>query len=105
VSPIKNTELSKYLEVGVGFLIGLLLGFEVVVFLFIPDWVQPEGLAAGAIWGAIVSVAFVITLPTGLVSAAIVFFLDARNRKRVIVVEFIVVLALALVILVLLNRA
>jgi hypothetical protein len=104
VSPSKNTELSKYLQVCTGSLIGLLLGIEVVVLLFIPDWVQPEGLAASAIWGAIVSLGLVITLPAGLVSAAIVFFLDARNRKRVIVVESILFLVLALVILVLLNR-
>jgi hypothetical protein len=104
VSPSKNTELRKYLQVFIGALVGLLLGIEVVVLVFIPGWVQPEGLAASAIWGAIFSVGLAITLPAGLVSAAIVFFLDARNRKRVIVVESILLLALALLILVLLNR-
>ena len=38
-------------QITVSVLLGLFLGAEIVVILMLPGWVQPEGLAAAAIWG------------------------------------------------------
>ena len=96
--------MKKFLQVFVAALLGLLLGLGVVVISFIPGWEQPEGMSAGVVWGGIAYFTLVGTLPIGLVATAFAFFLNFQHRKRMIVLESVLLLVLALVILVLLNQ-
>ncbi len=94
--------VKKYLQVLAASLLGLLLGLAIAVISFIPGWVQPEGIPAGAIWGAIVLMTIVITLPIGLVVTVAALFLNERNRKRLIAIESAFLAALMLAIFALL---
>jgi hypothetical protein len=95
-------DMKKYLQVLAASLLGLLLGLAIAVISFIPGWVQPEGIPAGAIWGAIVLATIAITLPVGLVVTVAALFLNEQNRRRLIVIETVFITALMLVIFALL---
>ena len=78
----------------------MFLGVEIVVILMLPDWVQPEGLAAGAIWGGIALIGLGVTSFSGLITAVLVVTIrTSGGRKTLLIIEIFLVAILALVIL------
>jgi len=78
--------------------LAILAAGQLAVISMIPGWTQPEGLAAGAIWGAIVFFGLLFCVAGGLLAVILLVLVrDTQKRKLIIFVELSVVAGLVAV--------